>query len=215
MNWRPNTRAPIIPLPGSVNYVQALRVMRTQCEVVFGLPLAAVRINTEAEQPSRRQAKKKCPLSVYGRHFKDTMKDAGAPPTRTDDTDWAKASQYSVKSVLKRRGEFKATLPVDKRENLFRRGPADELGGKSGQLFFSAEIARSCRPRFNFCSRSHYAAQACLEVTTVEIRRAEEITPAFEAIEGRADALYGPTEESIFCTVADKRVFRTLVPRGT
>src|SRR5262245_39777493 len=35
MNWRPNTRAPIIPLPGSVNYVQALRVMRTQCEVVF------------------------------------------------------------------------------------------------------------------------------------------------------------------------------------
>jgi putative tryptophan/tyrosine transport system substrate-binding protein len=33
-----------------------------------------------------------------------------------------------------------------------------------------------------------------LEVTTVEIRRAEDITPAFEAIEGRADALYVPTE---------------------
>jgi ABC-type uncharacterized transport system substrate-binding protein len=33
-----------------------------------------------------------------------------------------------------------------------------------------------------------------LEVTTVEIRRAEDITPAFEAIEGRADAVYVPTE---------------------
>jgi putative tryptophan/tyrosine transport system substrate-binding protein len=33
-----------------------------------------------------------------------------------------------------------------------------------------------------------------LEVITVEIRRAEDITPAFEAIEGRADAVYVPTE---------------------
>src|SRR5262249_36165342 len=33
-----------------------------------------------------------------------------------------------------------------------------------------------------------------LEVTTLEIRRAEDITPAFEAIEGRADAVYVPTE---------------------
>src|SRR6516165_5833270 len=33
-----------------------------------------------------------------------------------------------------------------------------------------------------------------LEVTTLEIRRAEDIAPAFEAIEGRADAVYVPTE---------------------
>ena len=33
-----------------------------------------------------------------------------------------------------------------------------------------------------------------LEVTTLEIRRAEDIAPAFEAIEGRADAVYLPTE---------------------
>jgi putative ABC transport system substrate-binding protein len=33
-----------------------------------------------------------------------------------------------------------------------------------------------------------------LEVATLEIRRAEDIAPAFEAIEGRADAVYIPTE---------------------
>jgi putative ABC transport system substrate-binding protein len=33
-----------------------------------------------------------------------------------------------------------------------------------------------------------------LEVTTVEIQRAGDIAPAFEAIEGRADAVYVPTE---------------------
>jgi putative tryptophan/tyrosine transport system substrate-binding protein len=33
-----------------------------------------------------------------------------------------------------------------------------------------------------------------LEVTTLEIRRAEDIAPAFEAIEGHADAVYVPTE---------------------
>jgi putative ABC transport system substrate-binding protein len=33
-----------------------------------------------------------------------------------------------------------------------------------------------------------------LEVVTVEIRRTEDITPAFEALKGRADALYVCTE---------------------
>jgi putative tryptophan/tyrosine transport system substrate-binding protein len=41
----------------------------------------------------------------------------------------------------------------------------------------------------------HAAARALgLEVATLEVRRAEDIAPAFEAIEGRADAVYLPTE---------------------
>jgi hypothetical protein len=117
------TRVPIIPLPGSVDYVRALRVMRAQCQEVFGLSAPTVPINTEAEQPSRREAKKKdCPLSVYGRHFKDTMKVTGAAPTRKNDTDWAKDNQYGVKSALQSRRDFKANLSVEQKK-LFKSGP--------------------------------------------------------------------------------------------
>jgi putative ABC transport system substrate-binding protein len=45
-----------------------------------------------------------------------------------------------------------------------------------------------------------------LEVITVEIRRAEDITPAFEAIEGRADAVYVPTPmRQDWCTLILQR----------
>jgi ABC-type uncharacterized transport system substrate-binding protein len=37
-----------------------------------------------------------------------------------------------------------------------------------------------------------------LEVATFEIRRAEDIVPAFEALEGRAEALYVPPDPVLF-----------------
>jgi putative ABC transport system substrate-binding protein len=44
------------------------------------------------------------------------------------------------------------------------------------------------------CWRCATFRQLALEVATVEIRRAEDISPAFEALKGRADALYVITD---------------------
>ena len=71
-----------------------------------------------------------------------------------------------------------------------------ELGWIEGRtVAIEYRWAEGRSERFAEIATEQAAARALgLEVTTLEIRRAEDIAPAFEAIEGRADAAYLPTE---------------------